>query len=422
MRRLLPIVATIVALPFVASAMLWGVVNDAPPTQAATLTTPVTPGERRGECLRLDSEPPGYATLDTDEFRRQLKRWQDICAEAHAADPSEAGIAMSLAHVLMARGERASAVPLFRRFAAQDNVKALTALYEYYKSWDRDVARPRLVTRAEAEAALRRAAELGDPDAMSFLMVRLIRGTMVRRDPGEARIWAERLLASPANDDRIFTMITYARLLAMSEKPDERARGFANLETLAKNRGDAKAELARLIRRDEPARARKLFEEALGSFPGHAVPPLADMLIKGEGGPADAQRAVHLLRTRATDVPAVRAALGQLMIEGKYVPRDIREGIGRIVTGAQFSYELKIQAARLYAANPEVESSNATGFLFDMTEFSDLGEPGARVALVALKLSAHPQFADRAGACALIEEAEKEGDASLRPFADRCRT
>ena len=423
MRRALLIVAAILALPVMGPAVFWGVFLNETQSVAAPLTTPITPGEKRAECLRLDRDPPDYGMLETDEFRRQLKRWHEICAEVHAVNPSDAGIALSLGRVMMSRGERASAVPLFKRLAAQDNVKALTEIYEYYKSWDHDLARPRLVTRAEAEAALRRAAELGDPDSMTFLMVRLIRGTMVKRDPAEARVWAERLLANPRNDDRVFTMITYARLLAMSDKPDERARGLANLEMMAgKGRGDARAELAKLIRKDDPVRARRLFEDALSGFAGYAVPQLADMLIKGEGGSVDAERAVHLLKTRATDVPAVRAALGQLMIEGKYVPRDIKQGIDRIGTGAQFSYELKIQAAHLYAANPDVASTNPTGFLFDLTEFSDLGEPGAREALVALKLSAHPQFADKAGACALVEKAEKEGDASLRSFADRCRT
>lgn len=422
MRRALLILVAILALPVVGPAVLWGVfLNEAPSSQAAALATPITPSEKRAECLRLDREPPDYGMLDTDVWRAQIKRWHDICGEASAANPNDPGVMLSLAHVMMARGERATAVPIFKALAAQDNVKALTGLYEFYKSWDRDLAKPQLVTRIEAETALRRAAELGDADSMYFLMTRLIRGTAVKRDLAEARIWAERLLAHPQNDDRTLTMITHARLLAMSDRSDERARGFANLETLAKSRGDAKAELAKLIRKDEPVRARKLFEEALSGYAGHAVPHLADMLIKGEGGAVDAQRAVHLLRTRATDVPAVRAALGQLMIEGKYVPRDIKEGIDRIGAGAMFSYDLKLQAARLYAANPDVKSGNATSFLFDLAEFADLDEPGAREALVALKLSAHPQFADKAGACALVEKAAKDGDASLRAFADRCR-
>lgn len=420
MRRELSIIGAAFALPFVA-LLLWGLSATEAPSQAATLTMPITPSEKRAECLRLEREPPAYLDLSSTDFRAQIKRWRGICGDAHAASPNDAGIMLSLGRVMMSNGERAAAVPMFKTLAAQDNVKALTEIYEYYKSWEQDIFRKPMVTRAEAEAALRRAAELGDIDSMKFLMARLIRGTMVKRDLAEARIWAERLLTSPANDDRTFTMITYARLLAMSDKPGERARGLANLETLAKSRGDAKAELAKLIRKDEPVRARRLFEEALSGYPGHAVPQLADMLIKGEGGAPDAERAVHLLKTRATDVPFVRAALGRLMIEGKYVPRDMKDGIDRIVTGAQYDYDLKIEAARLYAANPDVKSNNVGGLLFDLVEFTDLGEPGAREALVALKLSGHPQFADKPGACALIEKAEKEGDASLRSSADRCR-
>jgi TPR repeat protein len=417
MRRLGLILAALLALPVLGPFVFWGLVlNEAPQVQAA-LTTPITPAETRAECLRLEREPPDYFGLDSREFRNQVQRWRDICGEVHTANATDPGVMLSLARVMMSNGERDAAVPMFKTLAAQDNVKALSEIYEYYKSWEHDLSQPRKVTRAEAEAALRRAAELGDVKSMNFLLVRLIRGSMVKRDLAEARIWAERLLANPKDDDRVFTMITYARLLAMSDKSEERARGLANLETLAKNgRGDAKAKLAKLIRKDDPARARKLLEEALSGFAGHAVPQLADMLIKGEGGPADAERAVHLLKTRATDVPSVRAALGQLMLDGKYVPRNIKEGLDRIVTGAMFDYERKIQAAHLYAANPDVASNNASGFLFDLVEFADLREPGAREALATLKLSAHPQFADKAGACALVES-----DDSLRSLADRCR-
>lgn len=52
----------------------------------------------------------------------------------------------------------------------------------------------------------------------------------------------------------------------------------------------------------------------------------ADMLIKGEGGPADPKRAVSLLSSwRASDVPGVKGALGLLYIEGKLVPRDLKK-------------------------------------------------------------------------------------------------
>jgi hypothetical protein len=35
---------------------------------------------------------------------------------------------------------------------------------------------------------------------------------------------------------------------------------------------DAKAYLAKAIRRDEPVRARKLLEEGVRTYPGHAIP------------------------------------------------------------------------------------------------------------------------------------------------------
>ncbi len=84
------------------------------------------------------------------------------------------------------------------------------------------------------------------------------------------------------------------------KSPDaaDRARGLALLADLAAHgRGNAQAELARAIRKDDPAKARALLEKALWTFPGDATPPLADMLIKGEGGPADPKRAVSLLNS-----------------------------------------------------------------------------------------------------------------------------
>ncbi len=143
-------------------------------------------------------------------------------------------------------------------------------------------------------------------------------------------------------------------------------------------------------------------------MPGGAVPPLADMLIKGEGGPVDAQRAVTLLKTKASDVPGVRAAYGQLLLDGKIVPRDVKDGVNRILIGAQFDLDRLLQGAQLLAVNPDVKVSNPTGFLFNLTEAAELREPGFVAALADLKLSEHPQFADKAGACALIAAAETQ--------------
>lgn len=56
---------------------------------------------------------------------------------------------------------------------------------------------------------------------------------------------------------------------------------------------------------------------------GGAPAPLADMMIAGEGGPADPKRAVKLLK--AAHVASAEGVLGRLTLEGKLVPRDPQE-------------------------------------------------------------------------------------------------
>ena len=88
-------------------------------------------------------------------------------------------------------------------------------------------------------------------------------------------------------------------MLAASDKPDERARGLEILERLSAPghyQFGAKRELALAIRKEDPARARTLLEEARRPDPGGAIVPLAEMLIAGEGGPADPKRALSLLK------------------------------------------------------------------------------------------------------------------------------
>ena len=48
--------------------------------------------------------------------------------------------------------------------------------------------------------------------------------------------------------------------------------------------------------------------------------------------------------------------------------------------------------------------------LYDATEAAELGEPGAVIALIDLRLSQNAQFRDKPGGCALAERAAKSGD------------
>jgi hypothetical protein len=150
------------------------------------------------------------------------------------------------------------------------------------------------------------------------------------------------------------------RLLVTSDRPEERGRALELLEKLSAPghyQYDAKTELARAIRKDDPVRARKLLKETRRDDPGGATPPLAEMLIAGEGGPA----------------------------------------------------------------NPEVRVQYPKTVLYYAAEAAELDEPGAMAARIGLKLSQNTQFQDRAGACKLIAMAVSRGDQTMVQRLAECR-
>ncbi len=245
----------------------------------------------------------------------------ESCKLAFAEHPENLHFKVAVARA-MPYAQREAKVALFREAAAQGDAEAYYELYEHHKSWDRgDLDQVPLVTRAEADRALHKAAELGHPFSTQMLAILLDRGTTVKRDPAAARYWAGRAVANPAKDTSAGDLLVLlGRLLVTSDKPDERARGLDILERMAKAGAfGAKRELAIAIRKDDPVRARTLLEESLWPDPGGAPPRLAEMLIAGEGGPADPKRALSLLNKR-TDTTAPKAVLGRLYLEGRLVP------------------------------------------------------------------------------------------------------
>ena len=374
-------------------------------------TLPVFVGEATAqsaaaqECLRINASPPDM--FDREQRKRANKVWIETCMQAMTTDGGDLRIKRALARSYGVDGQRAEEIKLLRELGAQNHADALFEIYDTHKSYDRsDVNKPQLVTRAEAEQSLRKAAELGHPYSMWMLAVLLDRGATVKRDPAGAIHWATRAMANPPKETTAADIeLRLGNFLAKSANADERTRGIALLEKYASaGRGDAKANLAIAIRRTDPARARALLEEALRTYPGHALPTLTEMLIKGEGGAADPKRAVSLLSGRtASDVPAVRGALGRLYIEGKLVPRDMPKGIELLDGLARWDHDARIEVMGLLASNPDLRISYPGGFLYQATEAAELGEPGAKAALIALKLSSNAQFSDKPGGCALAE-------------------
>lgn len=389
--------------------------QSAPPARASAAAN---------ECLRLKDNRPSSWDIGEEKHRQAMQRWTDICQQAVTAEPANPRLRIALAHALFSIDKRPDAVAQLRAAAATGDADALVEIYEWHKSWERgDVDRVQLVDRKEAGDALRKAAELGHPFAMHRLAVLLDRGEIVKRDNAEAIRWAERSLQKPDKDWRPEDIaVLLGRLLTKSDKPEDRARGRDLLERLSKaGRSDARAYLAVSIRADDAARARTLLEDAMRGATGAALPPLADMLINGEGGQADPARALKLLRAnQSLSVAAIPAMLGQVYLDGKLVPRDPQEAARLIRADVQWSIEATIKLARIATENPAVRIDHAKGFLYALTDAAALGEPGAMAALIALKLSPNPQFTDKAGGCKLVQRAIDSGDASANAWVETC--
>jgi tetratricopeptide (TPR) repeat protein len=185
------------------------------------------------ECLRLnDAAFDG----DWDEQARTRKTWVEVCRQAVALERNDLRLKHVLARALTADGQREEAIGVWRELGEQNDADALFEIYDLYKSYYRsDVNAPQLVKRAEAEQALRKAAELGHAYATLMLAVLLDRGDTVKRDPADAIHWAGRAVANPSKDVQAADMqVLLGRLLVKSSDPAEKARGIGLLENSRK--------------------------------------------------------------------------------------------------------------------------------------------------------------------------------------------
>jgi TPR repeat protein len=392
------------------------------PSEAANPLPALTAENAVELCQQLFEEPKEY--IDDTAKRRRWDLRRESCKMAFEANPANADLKAAYARNLPYE-QKAEAVAMLREAAAQGSAEAYYQLYEHHRSWDRgDLDKVPLVTRAEAAQALRRAAELGHPFSTQMLIRQLEDGDIIKRDPVAARYWAERAVATPAKDTSNGSLLTLGRLLAASDKPDERARGLDILERLNASgqpyQFGARRELALAIRKDDPVRARALLEEARRPDPGGAIVPLAEMLIAGEGGPADPKRALSLLKG-TSDSWMAEGMLGRLTLEGKLVARDVQKAVTMIDRASTWDLDARMQVVRLLAEFPEVRVNGPKRVLYDAVQAAELDEPGAMKALIELKLSANAQFQDRPGACKLIETAVSRGDQTMAQRLADCR-
>jgi TPR repeat protein len=379
-------------------------------TEATEQDEPIRPfgANAAGECRRLLRNATEYLSDQQEKFRYRMR--QSACSEAFATDPDDVrnkvAFAQSLPHE-----RRDEAVALLREAAARNDGEANYAIYESHNSWDYHLDHPQLITRDEAQRALIKAAELDTPSAVNRLAILYGRGGIVKRDLSAERYWTERALRLPLpeNVTRADQQIRLARLLARSPQPDEQTTGQDLLERLAQDGFfGAKAALAVATRPSDPVRARKLFEEAARARLGGDT-ELAQMLLDGEGGPADPKRALSILQSQRHQARA-GGLLGQLYLEGKLVPRDVSKGVDLLISAGVWDYDSRLKALRLLVSHPQIQISSLNIVLYEAIQAAELGEPDALAALVGLKLSQNSQFRDVPGACKLKPMAVQRGD------------
>jgi TPR repeat protein len=379
----------------------------------------LTADNARGVCMELSENPKKY--LSSEEWQRRKNQRTASCDMAFAAAPYDLTLKVRVA-LALPHEQRAEELAILREAAAQGSPETWYWIYESYKSWDQgDYGRPKLVTRAQADRALHMAAQMGHPFATQMLALLLDRGGIVKRDPVAARYWAERAVRNPASGVRKGDLVALlGRLLATSDKPEERARALDLLErTSTAGVYGAKRELVKAIRRDDPVRARALLEEAMRADPGGAPAPLAEMLIAGEGGPANPERALSLLK--GAHAPSAEGVLGKLYLEGRLVPRDPQEAARLIGLEGTWYLDARTEVLKILAANPDVRVDRPGDTLYSAMEAAELDEPGATTALIELKLSDNAQFRDPQGACKLIETAIARGDQTMAQRLAECR-
>ena len=224
------------------------------------------PSTPAGKCLYLADAP-----LDRDDkeaLRMQLDAWVATCREATAADPANSKLKVALSRAYWhAVGREASLAPM-REAIVQGDTEAMLDLFNDFNSFDRHLDRPDLIPRDEAERALRRAAELGNAEAIWRLATIKSRGGPFKHDMVEARKWGERAVANPPKEVGAgLVRLVVGHWLSLSDDADQRKRGIALLESLGE-RADAQAYLGEALRKDDPVKARALLEGAVRREPG----------------------------------------------------------------------------------------------------------------------------------------------------------
>ena len=211
-----------------------------------------------------------------------------------------------------------------------------------------------LVTRAEADRALHKAAELGHPFSTQMLAILLDRGTTVKRDPVAARYWAGRAVANPARDASTGEPAGAARTPPGDVRQTGGARPRARHPRTNRQRPAVRRQ-ARTGDCDPQGRTGARANAARGSAvarPRRRAATAGRNADRGRRRPGGPQARAVAAQKR-TDTAGVKGVLGRLYLEGKLVPRDPQKAARLFDQAGAWDLDARTEVLQILAANPK---------------------------------------------------------------------
>jgi TPR repeat protein len=391
----------------------------------------------KGAAVPLDpnakAPPVQYNELLPYDFgSRQLEVLRSACQIAWAGAPKSRRLQLQWLRVMVAIGkpdQQWLLLSQLKMLAADGSAEAnylLFCMFAHHHHRNDGASFP--VSRQEALRHLQIAAEQGHLQALSDLLWQYRSGTFRRRDSHEAVRIARRIESAPPQGktetehearmraDMALVIATITLDDDSFPKPEQRIAFdvvdkdytsatdnpdsvLAYIKALRFGRGTAKDQM----------KARQMLEARLDKFRDeNAKPMLADMLAKGEGGPADPKRGLSMLRDE--NVGTLRGApaiLAGLLLDGKAVGRQPREAIRVLAKSWELADQILLAGLLMDYKTSLDDPKRLVKQLFAAAEVS---EPGAAVTLAKLKLSSTSEFNDVDGARALLKPLVDAGD------------
>lgn len=375
--------------------------------------------------------PIQYSELFPYDFNlAPLKKVQASCQSAWVGAPDQPRLHLQWLRVTMAIGEANLKLltPQVRKLAKEGGAEAQFLLYQLYRANPGATESTMMdVSRAEGWKALLDAAEQGHMTAIHTLTM-LYRGSAdVSRDLGEVVRWARRMESAPPqgieptpfeDEMRALMPMLIARTTLEEDgfPATEQRAAFRFLERVMKAGGEdanAAAEVVIASLRagrgapKDPAKAREILEERI-SADGGLVPLLAEMLLRGEGGPEDGKRALELVSRPDQEKSALaRGVRAEILLDGRVVGYRPQEAI-RALAGTIRAEDTIRLASLLTDYGTRLELPD--GLVSTMSRLASEGRTDVAMALAKLKLSDNSQFSDEDGARLLLKPLADAGD------------